>query len=500
MEHKYIESLLTDYDTNIKLDNDQKNVVLDDSDILMVIAGAGSGKTTTIAAKIKYLVDIKKINPSEILVISLTNKAVNELYKIIIEDLKIEAQVCTFHKLAYDILKKEDSRYKIIDNQKNILQNLVKGDKETRKIIKYVLKDKCIKTRAKHIKEYEEVLVQQVLNNINLIKTLNIEINELGTKKDIYFNYLKRICTLYDNTLKSGHLLDFDDIISKSSNCKIQAKYKYIIVDEYQDISQNRLILLKKMLEVTKAKLVLVGDDFQTIFSFAGSETKNFMTFSDKKGFRIVKIRNTYRNSQQIINIAGSFVMKDKALISKNLKSDKSIQYPLRILGYSNNFDVVFERAISKIIEDYGVYKTILVLGRYKKDIDKLHSENFIVKENRIIYTKNPLVKIDYLTIHAAKGLGYDNVILINLEKGTRGFPTSIKNDKYTKQILGYVENLNEERRLLYVAITRTKNLFYGITKIGKESDFVKELIQFEHVTVDYKIKTDYCSMKKREK
>ena len=172
METKNIELILNNYDASIRLDFDQKSVILDDSRILMVIAGAGSGKTTTIAAKIKFLVDIKRVNPNDILVISLTNKAVKELHDIIVDGLNINICVCTFHKLAYEILKHHDMRYRIISKQKDIILKLINEDGETRKIIRYILKDKSIREKSKHIREYKEIILQLVLSNIKLLKTL----------------------------------------------------------------------------------------------------------------------------------------------------------------------------------------------------------------------------------------------------------------------------------------------------------------------------------------
>ena len=93
------------------------------------------------------------------------------------------------------------------------------------------------------------------------------------------------------------------------------------------------------------------------------------------------------------------------------------------------------------------------------------------------------------MTIHSSKGLGYDNVILINMECGIKGFPSTLENDRYTEKILGYKIDAKEERRLLYVAMTRTKNRFYIITKKKHESNYVKELVNFENVVIDYKLR-----------
>ena len=114
MDSLYIDKMFKEVDENIVLDDEQKEVVLDESQNLIVIAGAGTGKTTTISAKVKYLVDVKKIKPEEILIISFTNKAITELKNRINIEFKIPAVISTFHKLAYDMIKEEDQRYKIL--------------------------------------------------------------------------------------------------------------------------------------------------------------------------------------------------------------------------------------------------------------------------------------------------------------------------------------------------------------------------------------------------
>ena len=116
----YLDNIFNDINPNIKLDDEQKRVVLNNSKNALIVAGAGSGKTTVISAKVKYLIDIKKVNPSKILVISFTRESVNDLKKQIINGLKLEITIQTFHKLALSIIG-ENTQYKICDNLENIL-------------------------------------------------------------------------------------------------------------------------------------------------------------------------------------------------------------------------------------------------------------------------------------------------------------------------------------------------------------------------------------------
>lgn len=481
-----LERILKEYDENIKLDKEQIKVLLSNSNKIMVIAGAGAGKTTTIAAKVKYLVESEKIKPDEILIISLTNKAVSELRRIINDALKINCDIYTFHKIAYDIVKKNEFRYKVLEDKTEIVSKLVREDKDTKKVLKIVLKDRILKKASRKAIKPNNIIADLIIKNINLIKSLNI--SKLP-EDDGYFQYLNKILKKVDEIMQENLAADFNDLINISLNCDIDLKYKYIIVDEYQDISQNRLDLLNKIVKANNARLMVVGDDFQTIFSFAGSKTTHFQDFLLNKDVEIIKIVKTYRNSQEIIDIAGSFVMKDTGLIRKKLISNKHIKNPVKIYGYKDNFSEKFKQIVDEIIENNGFDQSILVLGRYKTDIYKLKDTSFIVREGKIIYKRCKKLKIDFLTIHSSKGLGYDNVILINMECGIKGFPSTLENDRYTEKILGYKIDAKEERRLLYVAMTRTKNRFYIITKKKYESNYVKELANFENVVIDYKLR-----------
>ena len=190
----------------------------------------------------------------------------------------------------------------------------------------------------------------------------------------------------------------------------------------------------------------------------------------------IKKITKTYRNSQELIDIAGNFVMKNKKQFKKDLISNKHINDPIEIIYYSDNKIDVLNNIIDKIIKNKKESK-ILLLGRYKNDIYTIiDNKNFKIKDKKIKCLKQQ-IDIDFLTIHAAKGLGYDNVILINFDNKKLGFPSQLEDDLLIK-ILSDSDTYFEERRLFYVALTRTKNKIYIMTpkEEEKRSIFYKEI------------------------
>ena len=281
-------------------------------------------------------------------------------------------------------------------------------------------------------------------------------------------------------------------IIEKQEKPKL--KYKYIIIDEYQDISDSRFKLIKNISEKINSKIIVVGDDWQCIYSFAASNINLFTQFKKNVDYcEILRITKTYRNSQQLIDIAGKFIQQNKNQIKKELKSNKMQKEPITILTYKKEEKQRKTiEAIEYLIKKYGPQKNILILGRYTFDKNKIIVNKIIIeKEGTIIYKKQPQIKINYMTIHSSKGLGYDNVILINASDEKIGFPSKIKTDPILEDLITNDQTIkySEERRLFYVALTRTKNEIIIITPKSNMSKFVTEIKKYKNIKVKSNIK-----------
>ena len=690
-ESAYFDGILKDIDPNIKLDDEQRRAVITDDDYCLLVAGAGAGKTTTMAAKVKYLVEKKHVNPDEIIVISYTNKAIGELRERINKRLNIPAKICTFHSFAFDIVKRFSaeppeinfSSYKIIFemleesifNNKQLMKNLVlflgyyfdltedvfkfddlnqyhlykaAQDYETLKsgLGEYV--KKVEQQRTKRIKtltgeflrsvqevqianflylngldyEYERVYPHSLLSKnkkytpdfyisqgehtawlehyaltergysriftpqqiakykkairdkrelhknckTTLIETWSVyndrrqlldhlkeelekegfilkprdlsdvykKITDTGKDKYIYkliffmMNFIEQFKTTgydaggfeilrkktdnvrsrlfldiaeqvynhYQDTLKQRNEIDFADMINDAhfylqeiEQQGIELPYKYIIIDEFQDIARQRFNLTKRLSEITKAKVVAVGDDWQSIYAFSGSDITLFTRFLELMGAGTeLKITHTYRNSQELINIAGGFVQKNSSQIKKQLISPKHLENPIVIETFDDSIkpmkalSELIETIIGKIIEEFGEHSSILLIGRYNFDMYKLYNNGSFseLPNNKVRSEKYPNADLTFMTAHSAKGLGYDNVILINMFEGKFGFPCQIEDDPIIKLVTHEDNSMPfaEERRLFYVAMTRTKNRVYIATPKHKPSRFLIELIK----------------------
>ena len=698
----YFDNMFNDINKNIILDKSQREAIICDEDNLLVLSGAGSGKTTTISAKVKYLIDVKNIKPDKICVITFTKKAKEELDYKINKIFNSNVDIYTFHSLGLKIIKyyyknkdidiiDEKGQYKIIcDYIKNNLfkdkdkfslffeafKNKTSFSEEYKLFDNYydyhnymykrkyinsnTTMDNYIKEQAKRRRNYlktlngeyckskEEVDIANFLylnnidyqyeksykkldnlkiykpdfyieqnNNYNYIEHFGIDkVNKtnnhytkeeltnylknmklkekyhcdekiedlfiityskvLGkrnylsvlkdslikkgyvlskkdnnlvyerlkdTSEDRYINnfvnrivipfisYFKRsnykledfkniktdndllnkqirvisdIYLNYESKLREKNLIDFEDMINISYKVMPYIKeknlgvdYKYIIIDEYQDVSMQRFNLTKRIEELFKSKIIAFGDDYQTIFGFSGSridlmtEFKNYL--SDAKQ---IPIPNVYRNSQELIDVATKFINKNSKQIKKKLISNKRLINPIELYIYNDsnyintniNKSIILSNILDKIYLSNNK-SNVLLLERYNNDIDTILNNNLFIRKNHenIIYKKREDMKIDYLTIHKSKGLEYDNCILINAIDDKYGFPSKIEDEEIIKLLKPKIEEnifYPEERRLFYVAMTRTKNKLYILVPKSKTSSFIREIESDKNVLI----------------
>ncbi|MCD8022386.1 MAG: UvrD-helicase domain-containing protein, partial [Lachnospiraceae bacterium] len=312
----------------------------------------------------------------------------------------------------------------------------------------------------------------------------------------------------YERWLKENRTVDFADMINESARVLQEAKdmkqkldFRYIIVDEYQDISRQRFDLTKALADVTDAKIMAVGDDWQSIYAFSGSDITLFTKFEEKMGYaKLLKIVNTYRNSQEVIDIAGNFIQKNTEQISKTLRSPKHIEDPVIIYTYDSSANYhsdnrrsgrnyAIAHAVETALTQLITYKKkegkkpgpILLLGRFGFDGDQLERSGlfeYISRAGKLKSVKYPGLDITFMTAHSSKGLGYDDVIIVNGKNETYGFPSKIEDDPVLSFVIRGDHSIDyaEERRLFYVAMTRTKNRVFFIAPEQNPSEFLLEL------------------------
>lgn len=486
---------------NYTLDQAQQQILVRDDKNILVIAGAGSGKTLTIIGKIRYLIERKNIKPYEILCISFTNDATISLKNKLLKSYNYDIEILTFHKLALKIIKKYDN---INITQSDYLEYIIDEYFNSVVMENEILMYNILKYfRVKNIKNIKEKYIAYLTNNpydieslkkliskfIHLFKANNypLEYYKKLIKKSFLLKFIYHLHKIYIEELNSSIELDFDDMINLAASMvkKTNLRYKYIIIDEYQDTSQTRFNLIKSILDKTNAKLLAVGDDFQSIYRFTGCDLNIFLNFKTYfKETTILKIENTYRNSYELIKTAGNFIMKNKSQMKKSLNSPKTLSNPIKIIYY-NNKKYMFKKLINHI--SIISKEEIMVIGRNNKDIYEVIDSDFTLENNGMLFYKyKPNIKIRYLTAHKSKGLEAENVIIINMDDKVMGFPSKLEDEKILKYVMKskIIYPYEEERRLFYVALTRTKNNVYLLTSYTKPSIFVKEILKYKNVCV----------------
>ena len=317
--------------------------------------------------------------------------------------------------------------------------------------------------------------------------------NRHETKRQrCFLGIAKEIFVRYQEALMESNTYDFSDMINKATEI-IEAKspgainYKYIIVDEYQDVSVARMRLLQALVKNSGAHIFCVGDDWQSIFRFAGSDVSLFTRFgyyfSDAS---MMRIENTYRNSQELIDIMGRFVMQNPNQLPKNLKSSKHCDNPICPMPFTKAVGMypAIVASLKTIIKELdGAKGSVLLIGRTKYDEKYVKECRFFAptkSSGGYVIPQYPNLSFQFLTAHKAKGLEGDYVILLNAENSQLGFPNQIADDPILQLVLCSAEKFDfaEERRLFYVALTRTRNKVFVVAPSDGYSPFMDDLFK----------------------
>ncbi len=328
--------------------------------------------------------------------------------------------------------------------------------------------------------------VTQIIRITDMIKVENIDLKTVleNAKKDQhervrhFYELAIPIVEKYNNYCTDKSYLDFNDLISRSASLfqnqadianKYKSKYQYILVDEFQDVNNLQVELIKLLL-TDKTQLFCVGDDWQSIYGFRGSNVSYIIEF--EKHFpnsEVIKLNLNYRSTQNIVGASNEVIKHNKFKVEKEITASKKSEHKIVIYaGNSEEENVQFALTeVRKFLNDGMNNEDILFLYRRSKMYSPYYFQ-----------FKNEGLKVQGKTIHAAKGLEAKVVFIIGLTEGYGGFPDIWLEDRIFQVIKKANHDLllEEERRLFYVAITRAKDKLFLITEKGNESSFLKEI------------------------
>lgn len=439
------------------LNPDQQKAVLNTQGPMIILAGAGSGKTRVLTYKVIYLIEEKAVDPSNILMVTFTNKAANEMKERIAKLSKSanKPTIGTFHSICARILRIQgkhigfSERFTIYDSQDSL------------DAIKQAMKRANIST-----KDFKPHSVRTTISQAK--NQLITDLEYLNLARGYFQENVAKIYPFYQRILKENNALDFDDLILKTIELfqknpevlqKYQSQFKYILVDEYQDTNQAQYILTK-LLSKKWQNICVVGDFSQSIYSFRGANFQNLITFkNDFKGTITFSLSQNYRSTQTILDSAYSVISKNTShpvlkLWTENKRGEKIILYE------ASNEHNEAEFIISQIVN----------LGLNPKEVAVLYRTN---AQSRVI---------EEVFLH--HGVPY---VLVG---GTRFYER-----KEVKDVLAYLRLIDNEKD--NISFERISKL--GKTRLAKFMDFVENLDKNNMKTIDILDKvisaTDYLSL-----
>ena len=479
----------------LPLNVSQSRAVVNGEESVLVLAGAGSGKTSVLVARAGWLLRRQEAEPGQILLLAFGRNAADEMNERIQERLgEVAIQAKTFHALALQVIK-EGSR------KTPAISKLETDSKARRALLVENWQQQCTEKKAQakgwrqwlteelewelpegdfwHDSRLAERLAGRLERWLGLMRTYggsqaemialaDEEIRDLFTKR---VRLLAPLLKAWKAALKEEGAVDFAGLIHQAVNILDKGRFispwKHILVDEFQDISPQRAQLLAALRRQNKqTNLFAVGDDWQAIYRFSGAELALTTAFAANFGEGAqCALDTTYRFNDRIGEVANSFIQQNP----------HQLQKPLNSLSKGNKKSVVIlpQEQLEALLDKMSGYakpdERILVLARYH------HLKPEVLLK---AVTRWPKLNIEFMTIHASKGQQAEYVIIVGLHDGHDGFPALARESLIEEVLLPQPEDFPdaEERRLLYVALTRAKHQVWLLQDRERPSVFVEQL------------------------
>lgn len=452
------------------LNNKQKEAVINTDGPMLILAGAGSGKTKVLTTKIAYLIEEKGIDPYNILAITFTNKAANEMKERVKKMLDIDSnaiQISTFHSFGLSIIKRH---YEKLGFKSNF--TIIDAD-DSLSTVKRILKDMNLDPKffnPKTIRNKISSAKNELMTPVDLDKFTNNEIDEVTVK----------VYTEYQNKLKVNNSLDFDDllmlpIVLFNENKEVlkyyQERFKYILIDEYQDTNQVQYILTK-MLSAKYKNICVVGDPDQSIYGFRGSNYKNILNFEkDYKNTKVILLEQNYRSTKNILSAANNIIKNNKNRKEKELWTDNNIGDKIKYKRCDDEKDEAHfvVSNVKKLMNEGCPLEEIAVL--YRTNAQSRNIEEAFLRENiayKVVgsfyfYNRKEIKDlISYLKLIYNPSDDISLNRIINVPKRGIGLKT--------------MENLTTKANIL------NESLFNTIDS-GKELEFKKLILEFQQMS-----------------
>ena len=512
------------------LNDKQYEAVVNTEGPCLVIAGAGSGKTKVLTHKIAYLIEEKNVKPWEILAITFTNKAANEM-KQRVENLVNEAVkdiwMGTFHSICVRILRKQidrlgfDTSFVIFDtsDQKTLVKKIIKEQNLDDKLYS----DKSI------IYEISKAKNEMLDPDKYLVKA----------KGDLRKEKIAEIYSIYQRRLKENNAIDFDDIINFTIKILLDnpdlleyysSKFKYILVDEYQDTNKAQFTLIT-LLASKYGNITVVGDNDQGIYSFRGADITNILNFEkDFPGTQIIKLEQNYRCTQSILNVANEVIKNNETKYEKKLWTQNENGNLPKVYRAENAYDeanYIVRQIHTLKMEEYYKYSDFAVL--YRMNTQSRVIEDALMREDipykivgglrfherkeikdiiaylRLIQNTSDNLSLIRIINEPKRGIGktsLENIESLSISSETSMFDIIENADRYglnrvfanSREFISVIKELQSKIEKLkvseliketiektgYLACLKQEDTVESETRIQNIDEFITEAVEFE--------------------
>lgn len=349
---------------------------------------------------------------------------------------------------------------------------------------------------SKRDKQWEGSILNLIETFIALLKSSLKSIEDIRTlieaEKDTYTrdrnlfvlnNIIAPVYDRYTEIMRAKGESDFADCIIDATAINLDrpiSTYDYIIIDEFQDTSIDKYKFIQSLREHT-SHVYCVGDDWQSIYRFAGSDIGLFRDFEEYFGYtEKCKIETTYRFGNPLIDLSSKFIQQNPNQETKRIQSIKGNKTEFVAIPFVQDDDNInFRTELQQVLDTFPADDSVLILGRYNFDIQRFNGAPFIVddKFNKIKYKGRAY---EFMSVHSAKGLEADHIIIANCDTGIYGFPSKVADDLILNYLLSEADSYQygEERRLFYVAMTRARKKVTFVYDQDNYSVFMKEIVQ----------------------
>lgn len=449
------------------LNDRQKEAVLYGDGPLLILAGAGSGKTSVLTKRVAYLIKERNISPKNIVAITFTNKAAKEMKERIIKEVGKEGydiQISTFHSFGLRIIKEN---YEKLGYEKNF--TIIDSD-DSLTVVKKILKEMGIDSTRFNPKFIKNQISSCKNEMVTPEKYKNLVNDELS---DITYKVYKK----YQDTLLRNNSLDFDDLLIKPIELfnkykevleNYQELFKYVFIDEYQDTNEAQYIL-SKMISAKYKNICVVGDDAQSIYSWRGANFKNILNFEkDYKNAKVILLEQNYRSTKTILNAANSVIKNNINKKDKNLWTDNSLGEKIKYVRTNDEKDEAsyVTREIRNLVNNGVSLDDIAVLYR-------TNAQSRTIEEG-FLNSNIPYKIVGSFAFYSRKEIK-DLLAYLKLIYNTKDDVSLMRIINYPKRKIGAktIENLSMD------AVLNGTSMFDVISS-GKELEFKKLILEMK--------------------